>query len=211
MVKTPSPPNEDTRRERRIERQRRAIMDASALLFAQKGYRATTTKDIAQAVDMGESTLYGYFTGKQEVLQAILSQQAEMVDSLLIHLTELPDRQSFVDLVDLLMEKILTGAVYNRVVIAEAWVDDEVLGSFVMAHLQPILETIQEFISARIAAGIFRPIEPGLGARMMVAFFIAALLPVLRGVEPAPPPAQRRALAETTVELIFGGFNARKG
>ena len=47
---------------------------------------ATTTKDIAEAVDIGESTLYGYFSSKKEVLQAILSQQAEMVDALLMHL-----------------------------------------------------------------------------------------------------------------------------
>jgi len=207
-----SPPlKEKTRHERRIQRQRRVIMDASAMLFAQKGYRATTIRDIAQAVDMGESTLYGYFTGKQEVLQTILSQQAEMVDSLLVHLAELPDRKSFVDLVDLLMEKILTGAVYNRVVIAEAWIDDEVLRGFVLAHWRPILDTLQDFISARISAGIFRPIDPGLGARMIVAFFIAAVLPVLRGVEPPPSPRQRRRLAESTVELISGGFNARMG
>jgi AcrR family transcriptional regulator len=201
----------EARRERRIQRQRRAIMDASASLFAQKGYRATTTKDIAQAVDMGESTLYGYFSSKQEILQAILSQQVEMVDSLLVHLTELEDRQSFVDLVDTLMEKILTGVVYNRVVIAEAWIDDEVLRSFVIAHWQPIMENLQDFISARSAAGIFRPIDPDLGARMIVAFFIAAVLPVLRGVEPPPTARQRRRLAGMTVELISGGFNTQKG
>ena len=201
----------EARRARRIQRQRRLIMDASAALFAQKGYRATTTKDIAQAVDLGESTLYGYFSSKQEILQAILFQQVEMVDSMLVHLTELEDRQSFVDLVDILMEKILTGVVYNRVVIAEAWIDDEVLRNFVIAHWQPIMENLQNFISARSVAGIFRPIDPGLGARMIVAFFIATVLPVLRGVEPPPSPVQRRALAEMTVELISGGFNAQKG
>ena len=211
MIKPPPPPKEETRRERRIQRQRKAIMDAAVGLFAQKGYLATTTRDIAQAVDLGESTLYGYFSGKQEVLQAILSQQAEMVDSLLIHLTELEDRQSFVDLVDILMEKILAGAVYYRVVIAEAWTDDEVLRGFVITHWQPILENIQNFIASRIASGIFRPVDPGLGARMIVAFFIAAILPVLRGVEPPPSPRQRRRLAKMTVELISGGFNTREG
>ena len=77
MVNQFVPLKEQTRRERRIERQRKIIMDAAAELFAQKGYMATTTKDIADAVDIGESTLYGYFSSKKEVLQAILSQQAE--------------------------------------------------------------------------------------------------------------------------------------
>jgi AcrR family transcriptional regulator len=211
MVKQSPPVKDNTRRERRIERQRKAIMDAAAGLFAQKGYLATTTRDIAEAVDIGESTLYGYFSSKKEVLQAILSRQAEMVDSLLIHLTELEDPQSFVDLVDLLMEKLLTRAVYNRVVIAEAWTDDEVLQAFVITHWQPVMQKLQNFISMKIASGSFRPVEPDLGARTIVASFIAAILPVLRGVEPPPSPEQRHQLARTIVEIISNGFNIQKG
>jgi AcrR family transcriptional regulator len=211
MINLSKPAREGTRRERRIQRQRQLIMDAAAELFAQKGYQATTTKDIAQAVDLGESTLYGYFSSKQEVLQAILSNQAEMVDSLLIHLTELEDRQSLVDLVDLLMEKILTRTVYNRVLIAEAWTDDEVLQSYVITRWQPVMQTLQDFISTKIVKGIFRPIEPEMGARMIVGSFIAAILPVLRGVEPPPTPERRHALAVMIVETISNGLNNQKG
>jgi AcrR family transcriptional regulator len=211
MVNQFTPVKELTRRERRIERQRRAIMDAAADLFAQKGYRATTTRDIAEAIDIGESTLYGYFSSKKEVLEAILSQQAEMVDALLMHLVDLEDPQSFVNLVDLLMEKILTRTVYNRVLIAEAWTDDEVLQSYVVAHWQPVMQTLQNFISMKITKGIFRSIEPGMGARMVVGSFIAALLPVLRGVEPAPSPEQRHLLAMMIVETISNGLNIKKG
>jgi len=205
------PIKEQTRRERRIERQRRTIMDAAADLFAQKGYRATTTRDIAEAVDIGESTIYGYFSGKKEVLEAILSRQAEMVDALLVHLVELEDPQSFVNLVDLLMEKILTRTVYNRVLIAEAWTDDEVLQSYVVAHWQPVLQTLQNFISMKIAKGNFKPIDPGIGARMVVGSFFAAILPVLRGVEPAPTPEQRHQLAMMIVETISNGLNIKRG
>ena len=211
MMNQSVPFKEQTRRERRIERQRKIIMDAAAELFAQKGYQATTTRDISNAVDIGESTLYGYFSSKKDVLQAILSHQAEMVDVLLVHIIELEDPQSFVNLVDLLMEKILTRTVYNRVLIAEAWTDDEVLQSYVIAHWQPVMQTLKNFISMKIANGIFRPIEPDLGARMIVGSFIAAILPVLRGVEPSPSPEQRHRLAIMIVETISNGFNIHKG
>jgi AcrR family transcriptional regulator len=211
MMNQSVPVNEQTRRGRRIERQRKIIMDAAAELFAQKGYEATTTKDIADSVDIGESTLYGYFSSKKEVLQAILSQQAEMVDALLVHLTELEQPQSFVTLVDLLMEKILTRTVYNRVLIAEAWTDDEILQSYVIARWHPVMQTLQHFISMKIAKGIFRPIEPGMGARMIMGSFVAAILPVLRGVEPAPSPEQRHQLALMIVETISNGLNIQKG
>jgi AcrR family transcriptional regulator len=202
---------EQTRRERRIERQRKAIMDAAAGLFAQKGYLATTTRDIAETVDMGESTLYGYFAGKKEILQAILSHQAEMVDSLLVHIVEMEDPQSFVNLVDLLMEKILTRTVYNRVLIAEAWTSEDVLQEYVLTRWQPVMQTLENFISMKTAAGIFRPIEPGLAARMLLACFIAAILPVLRGIEPPPSPQQRRQLAVSVVGIISSGLSIQEG
>jgi AcrR family transcriptional regulator len=211
MMDQSIPVKEQTRRERRIARQRKAIMDAAAELFAQRGYQATTTRDISDALDIGESTLYGYFSSKKDVLQAILSQQAEMVDALLVHIIELENTQSFVNLVDLLMEKILTRTVYNRVLIAEAWTDDEVLQSYVIARWQPVMQTLKNFISMKITKGIFRSIEPDLGARMIVGSFIAAILPVLRGVEPSPSPEQRHRLAIMIVETISNGLNIHKG
>ena len=197
-----------SRRERRIQRQRAAIMEAAAHLFARQGYLATTTKDIARALDVGESTLYGYFASKQEILKAILDQQAGMVDALLAHLPELDDHASIVDMVDLLMEKVLATAVYNRVAIAEAWIDDEVLRVFVLARWQPVLERLKDLIAERVAAGVFRPIEPDLGARMVMTTFIGAILPALRGLEPPPTPELRRYLAETVVGLFAGGLAA---
>jgi hypothetical protein len=124
---------------------------------------------------------------------------------------DLEDPQSFVNLVDLLMEKILTRTVYHRVLIAEAWTDDEVLQSYVIARWQPVMQTLQNFISMKITKGVFRPIEPGMGARMVMGSFIAAILPVLRGFEPSPSPAQRHQLALMIVEIISNGLFIQKG
>jgi AcrR family transcriptional regulator len=211
MINQSIPVKEQTRRERRIQRQRKTIMDAAAELFAQKGYQATTTRDIADSVDIGESTLYGYFTSKKDVLQAILSEQAAMVDALLVHLVELDDLQSFVDLVDLLMEKILSRTVYNRVLIGEAWTDDDILQSYLILHWHPVMQTLKDFISLKIEKGIFRPIEPAMGARMIVGSFVAAILPVVRGVEHPPTPEQRHLLATMIVETISNGLNLHEG
>ena len=201
----------EARRNRRIQRQRRAIMDAAADLFARSGYQGTSIKDIAAAVDLGESTLYGYFPGKQEILKAILNQQVELVDSLLAHLKELKDRSSFVNLIDVIMEKITSNLVYNRVLFAEAWINDEVLRVFVITRWQPVMAVLQDFISEKTSAGVFRPIDPQLAARMIIATFIGALLPVLRGIQSPPSPRQRHSLSESIVDLLFQGLAARKG
>ena len=201
----------EARRNRRVQRQRKVIMDAAADLFARSGYQGTSIKDIAAAVDLGESTLYGYFPGKQEILLAILTQQVELVDSLLVHLNDLEDRPSFVNLIDVIMEKITSNLVYNRVMFAEAWLNDEVLQVFVITRWLPVMDILQKFISEKTSTGLFRPIDSQLAARMIIATFIGALLPVLRGIEPPPTPRQRHILSENIVELLFEGLTARKG
>ena len=94
---------------------------------------------------------------------------------------------------------------------AEAWLNDEVLKAFVITRWQPVMDILNNFISEKISAGLFRPIDPLLAARMIIATFIGALLPVLRGIESPPSPGQRHILSESIVELLFEGFAARIG
>jgi AcrR family transcriptional regulator len=47
------------------------IMERASVLFYQRGYAATSIRDIADAVGISSSTLYHHFTNKQEVLHAI--------------------------------------------------------------------------------------------------------------------------------------------
>lgn len=211
MPANPVPSVSVERRNRRFLRQQKEIMDAAALLFAEKGYAATTTKDIALAADVGESTLYGYFPGKREVLLAILRTQAETVDSLLAQIGQLTDRQGFLDLIDALLETVFAQAVYTRALIAEAWVNDQVLNDYVVDRLRQFMGLLEAFLSSKASEGILRPIDPALGARVIIGSFFAVVLPQLRGIEPPPTPERRRALAEATLSLLVEGLAVHKG
>jgi AcrR family transcriptional regulator len=57
-----------SRRERKRERTRAAIVDAAIDLFETRGYDATTVADIADAADIGTRTFFGYFATKDELL-----------------------------------------------------------------------------------------------------------------------------------------------
>jgi len=63
-----TPRDSRTRRERRRERTRAAIVDAAVDLFETHGYDATTVADIADAADIGTRTFFGYFASKDELL-----------------------------------------------------------------------------------------------------------------------------------------------
>jgi AcrR family transcriptional regulator len=52
-------------------RRRREIVDASAKVFADRGYHATSTAELCEANGIGKGALYYYITSKEELLAAI--------------------------------------------------------------------------------------------------------------------------------------------
>ena len=63
---------DSTRKQRRTAAKRELILEAAGRLFAEKGYHRTTTKDIAEASDVSEGTIYNYFSSKEDLLFGIL-------------------------------------------------------------------------------------------------------------------------------------------
>jgi AcrR family transcriptional regulator len=52
---------------------REEILQRASLLFYQRGYGATSIRDIAEAVGLSSSTMYHHFASKQDVLYAIVN------------------------------------------------------------------------------------------------------------------------------------------
>ena len=52
---------------------REEILQRASLLFYERGYGATSIRDIANAVGISSSTMYHHFANKQDVLYAIVS------------------------------------------------------------------------------------------------------------------------------------------
>ena len=62
------------------QERREAIIEAAVNLFAQRGFRGTTTREIAAAVGVTEPVLYQHFATKRDLYTAIIdwkSQEAE--------------------------------------------------------------------------------------------------------------------------------------
>jgi AcrR family transcriptional regulator len=58
--------------ERSTTANRGTVLDAACLLFADRGYRATSMKDIATALGVRAPSLYNHVASKQEILYAIM-------------------------------------------------------------------------------------------------------------------------------------------
>jgi len=53
------------------QRRRHEIVDASARVFAERGYHATSTAELCEANEIGKGALYYYIGSKEELLAAI--------------------------------------------------------------------------------------------------------------------------------------------
>ncbi len=200
-----------TRRERQIQRKRQEILAAATRVFSEKGYASTTTKDIANAADIGESTLYSYFDSKRDILLAIFNDNRLIFDALFQKPNVVASRASLVELFERSMELFTSHLLLTRTILSEAWVDDEILNGYVLKRLKEISHILEGLIKSQIEAGIFRDFDPALGARLAMGMFFSLLLPALRGVEPPPSPDRRRELSEAVVSVMLDGIRTREG
>ncbi len=60
-----------------IAKTRQMLIDVARMLFAKKGFTATTMADVALASGRGRRTLYTYFRSKEEIYSAVISNELE--------------------------------------------------------------------------------------------------------------------------------------
>ena len=56
-----------------VEARRGQILDASLALFLEKGYAATTVRDICARSGVNQASLYDYIANKQDILRRLLN------------------------------------------------------------------------------------------------------------------------------------------
>jgi AcrR family transcriptional regulator len=197
------------RRQRRIDRRRAEILAAAARIFADKGYANTTTREIAEAADVAEGTLYNYFANKREILLAIALETEAPMEAAVMATEHIQDRDSVVFLVERALNLQESQVEFWRSLLAEAWVDDAILQQFVAIRLQRTHRRLTAFIAERVADGLLRMVDPSLTAQMIIGIFVGVIAPEVRGVSAPRTAAERRALAEAIVDLILDGVLAR--
>lgn len=61
------------------EQRRDQILEASARVFAEKGYHATSISDIAAELGMGHGTFYRYFRNKLDIFEKVIGGMIERI------------------------------------------------------------------------------------------------------------------------------------
>jgi AcrR family transcriptional regulator len=140
------------------EARQRALMHAATTVFAEHGYDAATTREVAERANCSEGLIHRYFNGKRGLLLAVLNAKAaEFAERMRI---EQPDRETLREELEQIflwpLEKMWDERDFMRVSVSRASIDPEV-GHVVGHHLnQQRVDVIADKLRRHQAAGRVR-------------------------------------------------------
>jgi AcrR family transcriptional regulator len=191
------------RRPRRSSAAHRSdVLAAARRLFAERGFHATTTRDLAEASDINDALLYRYFPGKEAILAAL-------VDEAITGFTAAPPIPpladlSLAELLEVIGAAFVTTATTQldllTILISEHQIlaDDHRFVEFIhqaATNLGILLEQIAE-PGARVSGYLTARAYMG----SLVAFVILQNVLGLSAIEPIDPADYIRNLARVTAQ-----------
>lgn len=160
------------------EERRLQILRIAVRLFSQRGFRGTTTKEIAQAAGVSEAMVFRHFATKEELYTAILDHKAceggiEDPCALVADAVERKDdRAVFETLAFSALEHHEHDHEFLRLLLHSALEGHELAQMFWDRNIVQIYEFLGGYISERQRDGAFRPIEPKIVVRAFIGMII---------------------------------------
>lgn len=202
---------ESTRATRRLPRKQREaqILDAATRIFASKGYRAATTREIAAEAGVSEGTIYNYFDSKYDLLIAMSKRLA--LESL-GQLDQLPPQEDVRAYVTALVRDRFALLTKNmdliRALMPEVLVDDELRQAYVEQVLSPALSYLGAIIENRTKAGVFREVDTQIVGRAMIGAVMSFGYLWLQRPSELDQRSQEELVSEV-VRLFLDGLRVR--
>jgi AcrR family transcriptional regulator len=206
-------------REQLIEERRNQILDAAARLFARKGYKGATIREIAREAGVAEGTIYNYFDNKHDLLISLPQRISwPMVSSFVKSArrrgpaTVADDEDRMVQLLQASMSSIQQHTDAVKVLLAcIPFMDEEIQAQFLeqtTLFFTRIFD-LEGFLQERIEVGAFRPLNTAIAARAfagMVLIFVLSqeILPGRKII-----PMSYEEIAHEIVRLFLYGVVAR--
>ncbi len=160
------------------EDRRRQILDVAVQLFSQKGFRGTTTKEIAQAAGVNEAIIFRHFATKSDLYAAIMDRKAQspevqaMQNALKEGMDAGDDRQVFERLAFHMLEFHERDDTAMRLLYYSALEGHELAEMIFRNHISKTHRQLAEYVRRRVAEGAFRRVDPMIAVRGFLGMII---------------------------------------
>lgn len=182
------------------------ILAAARQMFAEEGYERVSMRRLAERIEYSPTTIYLYFTDKDELFRAICD---ETFSTLARRIGKLRQQHADDPLAGLragLREYITFGLKhpehYTVTFMRRPGPDGKL--AFAGSPGEVAFTHLREAVAACVAAGLFRPIHPEVAAQIiwMSNHGLVSLLVTMKGF----PFAPRAALIEAQLETLIRGL-----
>lgn len=188
------------------DERRAAIIEAACRLFADKGFRGTTTRELAAAVGVTEPVLYEHFRTKRDLYSAIIGEKAKEGIALLSALrdkyAEAEDDSGFFNALGVSIIRWYTeDPTFVRLLLFSSLEGHELKDLF-HERSHDCFDIIASYIERRIQAGAMRPADPYIAGRAffgMVAHY--AMTGLMFGCSPFKQPPEEIVAAMAGIFL----------
>lgn len=158
---------------------RHDILTAAMDLFSKKGFRGTTTRDLAYQAGVNEAIIFRHFNSKEELYSAILQHKAdENSDPRCEEFEQLAagtdDAKFFETIGRTFLERHERDSTFMRLLLFSALEGHELSEMFVT--IMTVRNPMAKYIKRRIDEGGFRPMNPELTARAFFGMFASFVL-----------------------------------
>jgi AcrR family transcriptional regulator len=167
--KTPSVGGRSSGQERQA-----SIISAAAALFAAKGFKGTTTREIARTAGISEALVFKYFPTKRALYAAILAEKAPLAQ--LLAAVEEAARKGDDDRVFSLIAshriRRASDPTLLRLLLFSSLEGHELSDMFFRNQHRVFYEYLAGYITRRIRDGAFRRVDPLLAARAFAGMVV---------------------------------------
>jgi len=187
----------------------RQILEAAAGLFAKKGFHRTTTKEIAEAADVSEGTLYNYFKNKNDILMGILQnliEKQKLARSMEISLP-INEREFFSVYFREQRKQLDQNFDMAQSVLSAILDDQELRERYYRQLLEPTMKNLERQMDMRIKLGQIKETDPELLARFFTSFTLGTFL--LQVVDDPVIEDQWDAFIKLSETIFFDGISSR--
>ncbi|MGB7540254.1 MAG: TetR/AcrR family transcriptional regulator [Anaerolineales bacterium] len=177
------PKTGDPVRRQVIQARRSQILEASARVFAEKGYHRATTKEIADAAGISEGTIYNYFANKADLLINMLNflTEKDRWEEQFAGVLQGDFRDS---ITKIFRERLVRGRAndgFSSAILSEVLIDPGLRKRFHKQRLEPLIASFEKYLRKVIESGKIRPIDVPLAVRVLFGMFMGLQLLRLLG------------------------------
>ncbi|MFY0544348.1 TetR/AcrR family transcriptional regulator [Brevibacillus sp. H7] len=176
---------EELKDEEQMTEKQRSILLASIKLFAEKGFHATSTAEIAKEAGVAEGTIFRHYKSKKDILLAVVAPvlfkfAAPFILRDIRAIMNAQESKTFEQILTELyrnrLELVEANRKHARILLQEAFFHEEIREALLANIFQETRKMAIPLIEARIASGELRPLPSEEMFRMIFSSIFSLVL-----------------------------------